>query len=480
MRTVIARKADLVLNNIIDTDSYKFSHFLLYPDDMEYMESYLEARGGEFDVCTLFGLQYTIHKYVAKPVTEDSIREAQADALEHGEPFNLEGWLHILHAYGGKMPVTIRAIPEGLIVPVKNAIMVVRSPRDPKCAWITNWLETMLSRVWYPSEVAIGSREVKKVWKHFLDKTSDNPELEIGFKHHDFGSRGVTCQEQTMIGGAAHLLSFLGSDTLAGIKMANHYYDEKMSGFSIPATEHSTMTIFGEANERETVKRWITKTLIEREVPPGVPKLTACVGDSWDIFRFVKMVCSPGIRELVKGSGGTLVVRPDSGDPKATLMKIFSIFEEELGSEVTVNSKGYLVLPTYFRVIWGDGINRRSMKEILFHITERGWSASNLAFGSGGGLLMDFNRDTQKFAFKCCAAIVGGELRKVSKNPVTDQGKKSKEGRLDLIKDADGYHTVVIPDGMDHCSRSVMVTYYDCGDITFHTTFAECRARMAI
>lgn len=477
----IARKPDLELNNINDTDSYKFSHFLLYPDDMEYMESYLEARGGEFDVCTLFGLQYIIHRYLAKPITIEMIDEAEKDALAHGEPFNRAGWVHILTEYGGRMPVTIRAIPEGMIVPVKNAIMVVRSPRDAKCAWITNWLETMLSRVWYPSTVAVASREVKRVWRDFLELSSDNPVAEIGFKHHDFGSRGVTCSEQAMLGGAAHLLSFLGSDTIAGVKMANHYYDEAMAGFSIPATEHSTMTIFGEQHERETVKRWVTKTLIERELPPGIPKLTACVGDSWDIFRFVKTVCEPGIRELVKGSGGTLVVRPDSGDPIETLFKIFELFVEALpGGEITTNSKGYLVLPPYFRIIWGDGINRHSMKSILKAITDKGWSASNIAFGSGGGLLMDFNRDTQKFAFKCCAAIVGGEMRKVSKNPVTDRGKKSKEGRLDLAWGATGVQTVVLPDGIDEHRNSVMVTYFDRGEITYHTTLAEIRTRMAL
>ena len=481
MKTVYTRKLDLELNNINDTDSYKFSHFLLYPDNMEYMESYLEARGGEFDVCTLFGLQYIIHRYLSKPITIEMIDEAERDAINHGEPFNRAGWVHILSEYEGRMPVTIRAIPEGTIVPVKNAIMVVKSPRDPKCAWITNWLETMLSRVWYPSTVAIASREVKKVWQHFLVLSSDNPVVEIGFKHHDFGSRGVTCSEQAMLGGASHLLNFLGSDTIAGVKLANHYYDEAMSGFSIPATEHSTMTIFGEAHERETVKRWITKTLIERDVPPNVPKLTACVGDSWDIFRFVKMVCDPSIRELIKGSGGTLVVRPDSGDPIDTLLKIFKIFVEELpGGEITTNSKGYLMLPSYFRIIWGDGINRRSMKTILEAVTNAGWSASNIAFGSGGGLLMDFNRDTQKFAFKCCAAIVGGQLRSVSKNPVTDPGKRSKEGRLDLIKDEKGIRTIVLPDNVDSHADSVMVTYFDKGEITYHTTFAECRARMSL
>ncbi len=477
----IARKTDLVLNSINDTDSYKFSHFVLYPDDMEYMESYLEARGGEFDECTLFGLQYIIHRYLSKPVTLEMIDEAEKDAAAHGEPFNRDGWLHILETYGGWPPVTIRAIPEGTIVPVKNAIMVVRSVRDPKCAWITNWLETMLSRVWYPSTVAIASREVKKVWKSFLEKSSDSPELEISFKHHDFGSRGVTCSEQAMVGGAAHLLSFLGSDTVAAVKMANHYYDEAMSGFSIPATEHSTMTIFGKDHERDALVRWITKTLVERQVPAGMPKLAACVGDSYDIYNFVRMVCEPEIYDMIKGSGGTLVVRPDSGDPREVLLKMFEIFDRCLPEgSVTVNSKGYLVLPSCLRIIWGDGINRRSMKEILGFIVERGWSASNIAFGSGGGLLMDFNRDTQKFAFKCCAAVIGGKLVSVSKNPVTDPGKRSKEGRLDLIRVNSGYSTVVLADGVEEHPDSVMVTYYDRGIITHHSTLAEIRARMVV
>jgi nicotinamide phosphoribosyltransferase len=193
------------------------------------------------------------------------------------------------------------------------------------------------------------------------------------------------------------------------------------------------------------------------------------------------MVCKPRIHGLVKGSGGTLVVRPDSGEPIETLLKLFQIFEECLPpGEITVNKKGYKVLPAYFRMIWGDGINRRSMKAILAAITGHGWSASNLAFGSGGGLLMDFNRDTQKHAFKLCYAIVGGQGRKVSKSPVTDRGKRSKEGRLDLIRTPDGYRTVVLADGVDHHPDSVLVTYYDVGDILYHTTLKEVRERTAI
>jgi len=480
MRNVITPKPDLVLNNLNDTDSYKFSHALLYPDNMTYMESYLESRGGEFDTCTLFGLQYVLHKYLSKPITFADVDEAERDAFEHGEPFNREGWEHIVISYGGKMPVTIRAIPEGLVVPVKNPLMVIRSAVDPKCFWIVNWLETQLSRVWYSSTIAIASREVKKTWLKYLELSSDDPQAEIAFKHHDFGSRGVTCREQAMLGGAAHLLSFLGSDNLAGIKMANHYYDCKMSGFSIPATEHSTMTVFGRAGEYNALKRWIIKTLVERQVPEGMQKLSACVGDSYDIFNFVRMACSEELKGLIKSSGGTLVVRPDSGDPVPTLLKILGIFEEELGDEITLNKKGYKLLPSYFRIIWGDGINRRSMKPILQALVDNGWSVSNLAMGSGGGLLQDVNRDTQKFAFKCSYAVVNALAVDVSKDPITDPGKKSKQGRLDLAKVGNDY----VPVTLDECEEahpwSVMNTVFDMGDITYHTTLDEVRVRIAV
>lgn len=481
MKTKITPKPDLILNNINDTDSYKLSHFLLYPDGMDYMESYLESRGGEFDTCTLFGLQVIMHKYLSKPITLADIDEVEADALAHGEPFYREGWLHVLNKYDGKLPVTIRAIPEGTVVPVSNALMVIRSTKDPMCFWVVNWLETQLSRVWYPSVIATSSREIKKVWKHYLELSSDAPDIEIGFKHHDFGSRGVTCREQAMLGGAAHLLSFLGSDTIAGIKCANHYYDEQMAGFSIPATEHSTMTVFGREGELEVVKKWVTKTLVERQVPVGVPKLTACVGDSYDIFNFARMICLPEIMNLIKNSGGTLVLRPDSGPPIETLLKIFGIFEEMLPQgEITVNAKGFKVLPTYLRTIWGDGINRRSTPEILNAITTIGWSASNLAMGSGGGLLQDVNRDTQRFAFKCSFAVVNGKSVNVVKDPITDKGKKSKAGRLDLIKTPDGYKTVSLQDNQDSHPDSVMNTVFCNGDILYHTTFAECRERMKL
>jgi nicotinamide phosphoribosyltransferase len=255
-----------------------------------------------------------------------------------------------------------------------------------------------------------------------------------------------------------------------------------MAGFSIPATEHSTMTVWGREHEELAIKNWVTKSLVDRQAPPGMPKLAACVGDSYDIFGFVEKICRHEILNLVKHSGGTLVVRPDSGDPIEVLTKVFHIFENNLpAGSVVRNKKGYKVLPSYFRIIWGDGINLDSMRKILEQVTASGWSASNLAFGSGGGLLQACNRDTQKFAFKCSHATVNGRSVDVLKDPVTDPGKRSKAGRLDLVRNADGtFTTVVLEQGETSKMNSVMVDYFVDGKITYETTFDDIRDRMSL
>ncbi len=473
-------KQPLNYNPILDTDSYKLSHWLQYPEGTDHMMSYLEARGGEFEECTLFGLQYLLHEYLSKPITPQNVNEAKCFAAAHGEPFNEEGWLYILRKYNGYIPVTIKAIPEGMVVPVSNAILTIEC-WDKECFWVVSWLETMLSRLWYPSTIAMQSRESKKILKEFLDKSSDTPEADLPFKLHDFGARGVSCLEQSRLGGAAHLLSFMGSDTIEGIRMANHYYDCEMAGFSIPASEHSTVSSWGKDAELDFYRNYVKKNLTDRVVPAGLPKLAACVSDTYNIFEAVKFWCSPEMRQTLKESGGTLVIRPDSGDPVDTLTKIFGVLNSELGSEITRNSKGYAVLPSYLRIIQGDGIDRHSMKSILERVvTQLAWSATNIAFGSGGGLLQKVNRDTQKWAFKCCAIRRNGQIVEVFKDPVTDQGKRSKSGRLDLVKVDGQFATIKLLPEMTHRPPSELVTVFENGQIQYSTTFAECRNRMAV
>lgn len=471
---------NLADNIIFDTDSYKLSHWTQYPDNTTRMMSYLEARGGEFPTATLFGLQYLLHRYLSVPVTYQQVDDAYNFALAHGEPFNEAGWRHIVKKHNGYMPVRIRAIAEGLVVPTGNCLLTIEST-DPEVFWIASYLETMLVRLWEGSTVATTSRESKKIIKKYLDRTSDNADAELSFKLHDFGARGVTSKEQARIAGAAHLCSFMGSDTIEGIRMANHYYHEDMAGFSIPASEHSTVTMWGRDREMEMVETYIDRMLVNRQLPPGVPKLASCVADSYDAYEFTRAVSSGRLKDKIKNSGGTFVIRPDSGHPLEVLPTLFSILLKNLSEDITTNSKGYRVLPDYMRVIQGDGIDIKSMTVILGFLTSQGWSAANIAFGSGGGLLQKWNRDTQKWKLACCSATVNGKFVDVQKDPVTDKSKRSKAGRLDLLQNADGsYETVKLNDLQLSHPRSVMGTVYEDGKILSDTTLAKIRARMAL
>jgi nicotinamide phosphoribosyltransferase len=287
-------------------------------------------------------------------------------------------------------------------------------------------------KVWYPTTVATLSREIKKIIKGFLERTGD-PAL-LPFKLHDFGYRGVSSEETAAIGAAAHLLNFLGTDTVAGILMLReHYYAKGMPGASIPASEHSTMTAWGKGNELEAYRNMLSA------YPEGP---VACVSDSYNIYNACEKLWGELLKPDVVKRKGTLIIRPDSGDPINVLTRVFEILGEKFGYET--NSKGYRVLPPCVRVIQGDGVNMFTIQNMLFHLAKfHGWSADNIAFGMGGALLQQLNRDTQKFAFKCSAAQVNGEWRPVFKDPVTDPGKNSKHGRLSLVEPQPGeFHTL--------------------------------------
>ena len=233
-------------NLLLKTDSYKFSHHVQYPENTEKVYSYFESRiGARFSETVFFGLQGYIKKYLqGVVVTKDKLEGAKKFADAHVGPgiFNYEGWKHILEKHDGKLPIRIKAVAEGTPVAVSNVLMTIENT-DPKCFWLTNYLETLLVQVWYPSTVATLSRDNKKNINKYLVETGDPAGLM--FKCHDFGYRGVSSDESAQMGGAAHLVNFMGTDTVAGIVYAQAYYTADMIGFSIPASEHSTITSWG-------------------------------------------------------------------------------------------------------------------------------------------------------------------------------------------------------------------------------------------
>lgn len=467
-------------NIVLLADAYKYSHHKLYYPGTTKIYSYLESRGGQFDETVFFGLQYFLKYYLeGKVITKGKIDAAEnflQQVFGRTDVFDRSKFDHILAKYDGRLPVRIKAVPEGTVVPVNNVLMTIENT-DPECFWLSNFLETLLMQVWYPNTVATLSREVRKIVEEYFDETaSDASKAAIDFVLNDFGFRGVSSVESAGLGGAAHLISFMGSDTIMGSILAQRYYNtQKVYGVSVPATEHSVCTLLGEEGELEVFKH------ILRTFPTGI---VACVSDSFDIFRACSEYWGSELKDLVLKRDGVLVIRPDSGDPVFTLLKVFDILLNKFG--YTINEKGYKVLPPQVRVIQGDGINVQTIRLIYGALKVNGISAENLVLGMGGALLQKVDRDTQKFAFKCSYAEVNGKPVDVQKHPVevdshgklTQSFKTSKAGQLKLIRTGQGFKTVrkeILPEYDDQ-----LVTVFENGELFNQVSFEEVRERAAV
>lgn len=414
-------------NVLLDVDSYKLSMPPQYPPNITNVSSYITARAGA-DEIVWFGLQAWLMENIdGYRVSASHVNELEELSNAHGVPAYTEGWRTLI---GKPLPVRIQSLPEGMIVrpgtPLAQIMNVNPSPESKLAYWyVTTHLETSMIRVWYTSTVATRSREAKKKILRYLRQTG-TPE-DVDFKLHDFGFRGVSSWESGCLGGMAHLVNFKGTDTIGALLAAREYYGEQMAGFSIPAAEHSTITSWGRENED---KAYVN--MIERFSGEG--KIYAVVSDSYDIYSACEKLWGEKLRQSVIDGGGTLVVRPDSGDPLVVVLKCLEILGDKFGT--TTNSKGYKVLNNV-RVIQGDGVNLMAIEGILGKMMVNGWSADNVAFGMGGGLLQQVNRDTLSFAMKCSAVSYDNAETwvDVMKDPITQPGKASKAGRFAVIAD---------------------------------------------
>jgi len=418
-------------NIILNSDSYKAGHYRQYPPGTEYVYSYIEARSGIHPSVVAFGLQAFLKEYLTNPFTMDDIDEAEAIFSAHGVPFNRAGWEYILTEHKGFLPLEIKMVPEGTKVGIRN-VMATMVNTDSNVPWLTNYMETAVLRaIWYPTTVATNSYYVKQSLIDFWKKSSMSPIESLDFKLHDFGARGVSSNESAGIGGMAHLINFMGTDTIEALRYASEYYGADMAGFSIPAAEHSTITSWGEDRETDAYRNMINSF----DSP-----IVAIVSDSYDLMNAVSNIYGGTLKMEIMNSGKTIVVRPDSGNPAEIVVETINGLIQKFG--YTRNAKGYKVLPDCIRVIQGDGITPESLKLIITAMDNAALSIDNIAFGMGGGLLQMCNRDTYGFAQKASAIQIDGVWNDVYKNPKTDPAKASKRGRF--LDESYGLQTVFI------------------------------------
>ena len=270
------------------------------------------------------------------------------------------------------------------------------------------------------------------------------------------------------------MVNFKGSDNIAGIGLLQECYGAKMPAYSVPAAEHSTITMYGKDNEAEAYER------IMDAYPDGIVSI---VSDSYDIFNACRNIFGQGLWDDVYSvdEERTVVIRPDSGSPFYVVPKVLEILGERFGYRM--NRKGFKCLPQYLKVLQGDGIDRRSLPYLMEILIRKKWSVDNMVFGSGGGLLQDCNRDTLRFALKCSWADIDGSVVNVYKDPATDSGKASKSGHLKLIRDAENgnqYRTVSYDPILEDADDDVLETVFKDGVVTVHPTLDEIRERTAL
>mmetsp|Transcript_10482 Transcript_10482/g.21655 ORF Transcript_10482/g.21655 Transcript_10482/m.21655 type:complete len:562 (+) Transcript_10482:93-1778(+) len=439
------------------TDSYKATHFQMYPEALS-MTAYGEFRAQYKDVpCdddrfVFYGIRHCIENIVNRPWTVADVEAAEQFYNTHNVaftpyPFPKDLFLKFIAENDGYFPVQIQALPEGTVAYVRTPCFVITA--EGEYSRLCTFLETVLDMVWYPSCVATLSRFVRDVVEDAFNKSVDEEAFFlVDSRLHDFGFRGCTCIEQSVLGGAAHLLNFGGSDTMSACyHVQQHLNEGRPVGTSIPATEHSVMTAWKDEEAAMT-----------NEIAMYGHSLYACVMDSYDYDNALNVVL-PAVAEQVKAKGGTIVLRPDSGDPLTQVLKGLRAAEKTFG--VTTNNKGFKCLQNS-AVIQGDGVNYESVKEILAGVMDAGYAASNVAFGMGGGLLQKMNRDTMSFATKLSHIVdMDGTHRDVMKTPKTSSAKISLPGRLFVGRQ--GGVPLVYPAEAEECAgmEPVLKVVYD-------------------
>lgn len=417
-----SKKMDLDYSKAIyDTDSYKTLHEMQYPIGIKKTVAYLEARKSDIsdiDSIVVFGLQIHLDN-LSKRITMDDVNEAKTMFEEHIGGFNYDDWKYIVDKHDGYLPIKVRAVAEGTIVPVGNVILTVENT-DDRLFWLPNFIETKLMRVWKPITIATISYKYKAILKENMLRTCDNLNG-LPFMVHDFSSRSASGYEDSYMGSLAHLVNFMGTDTTSALFAAKKFYAERSAkGYSVYATEHSVVTSYGRENEVDAYRNIYNRT---------VGNICSVVSDSYDIENAISNIWGGQLLDMVEKGSKTLVIRVDSGDTVDMVRTALTLMQEKFS--YYINSKGYKVF-NKVKVLQGDGVNFTTMKQILTVLEELKFSTDVIVFGIGSELCHKFNRDTFAFAMKMCANTFDGiTWNDIYKDP-KGSFKKSKKGLLGL------------------------------------------------
>jgi nicotinamide phosphoribosyltransferase len=491
------------MNALLLTDGYKVGHHQQYPEGTTLVYSNFTPRSNKYaprgcDKVMSFGQQMMaklIHEsfekdFFGRPKDEvcGEIKRELSMYLNMDYDVSHFEALHDL----GYLPVKIKALPEGTLVPIKVPVLTIYNTH-PDFYWVTNYLETIISNLlWKPMTSATIANQYRLVLDKWARKTNPSGIEFVDWQAHDFSMRGLDSIESTMSSGLGHLTSFFGTDSLPAIYGARKFYGE--TGFvagSVPATEHSVMCAGGKEDEVSTFRRLLNT------YPSGI---LSVVSDTWDLWK----VCTEYVntlKEEIMNRDGKLVIRPDSGDPVDIICgdafdsKGNYIFEDDFTGATqkeiceykgviellwdtfggNINEQGYKVLDPHIGAIYGDSITIERADEICRRLASKGFASTNVVFGIGSFTYQYNTRDTFGFAVKATYVEVGGVGREIFKDPITDDGtKKSATGLLQVVTESGEYKLI---DGQTWEEESLgeLKTIYDNGEFFNETTLTEIR-----
>lgn len=477
-------------------DAYKIGHVAQYPKGTTMVYSNFTPRASRIagvDGVVAFGMQYFVLEYLINQFDEnffsmerDHVVKAYKRRVDSvlGPGTNVD---HIGKLWDlGHLPLHIKAVPEGTVVPFRVPIFTIRNT-NPEFYWLTNMLETLMSNIlWKPMTSATTALGYRWTFEAFATKTGADHEF-VKWQAHDFSFRGMAGIEDACLSAAAHLLSFTGTDTLPALDFLEEYYgansDTELIGGSVPATEHSVMCMGLEDGELKTFRRLITDVY-----PKGIVSI---VSDTWDFWKVLTDYL-PKLREVVLAREGKVVIRPDSGDPvKIICGDPNSKVDVERRGAISVlyevfggirNTAGYVELDPHIGLIYGDSITPERQKEILERLAAKGFASSNVVLGVGSYTYEYVTRDTFGFAMKATygeRGSAGGMA--IFKDPKTDDGvKKSAKGLLSVYDDANDLMGLFCVEDVswEEEAKGLLQTIFLDGEADNLTTLKEIRARV--
>jgi nicotinamide phosphoribosyltransferase len=490
----------LKINPIHATDFYKTGHIRQYPANTTQVYSNLTCRTDthakvldDFDGKTVFfGLQGVCQWLLQDMWTKEFFGRPRSQVLRQyqrrmdralGE--GAVSTKHIGELYDlGYLPIHIKALPEGSRIPIKVPLFTITNTL-PKFYWLVNYLETQLSaELWKATTSATTAFEYKRLLTHYARITGAPVEF-VPFQGHDFSFRGMSGIHDATQNGAAHLTSFMGTDTITAIDYLEEYYGarEEDIGGSVPATEHSVMCMGGVDDEIATFRRLITELY-----PAGIVSI---VSDTWDFWQ----VMTEFTRELkceILARDGKVVFRPDSGDPvkiicgdpeapigspahKGAVSCLYEVFGG------TLTPTGYLTLDSHVGLIYGDSITLERAQAILSGLEAKGFSSANIVLGIGSYTYQYVTRDSFGSAIKATYGVVDGQPRELFKAPKTDSGvKNSAKGLLRIEQDASGEFILHQSQTPEQEAGGLLETVFIDGRLERRQTLRDIRSRLAM